>query len=92
MMHVEADAPPLTHAALCLQVEGYAVQCEFSPDGSILASGSSSGSAHFYDFHSARLLHTLLAHSRPCLGVAQHHLLPATAATCDWAGEIKVWH
>ncbi|XP_029134934.2 WD repeat-containing protein 25 [Labrus bergylta] len=74
------------------KVEGYAVQCEFSLDGAILASGSSTGSAHFYDYHNARMLHTLPAHSQPCLRVAQHPVLPATAATCDWAGEIKVWH
>ncbi|XP_033967568.1 WD repeat-containing protein 25 [Pseudochaenichthys georgianus] len=73
------------------KVEGYAVQCEFSLDGSILASGSSTGSAHFYDYHNAHMLHTLRAHSQPCLCVAQHPVLPATAATCDWAGEIKVW-
>ncbi|XP_038584346.1 WD repeat-containing protein 25 [Micropterus salmoides] len=74
------------------KVEGYAVQCEFSLDGSILASGSSTGSAHFYDYHNARTLHILPAHSQPCLCVSQHPVLPATAATCDWAGEIKVWH
>ncbi|XP_074547527.1 WD repeat-containing protein 25 [Halichoeres trimaculatus] len=74
------------------KVEGYAVQCEFSLDGTILASGSSSGSAHFYDYQNARTLHTLHAHSQPCLCVSQHPVLPATAATCDWAGEIKVWH
>ncbi|KAM3594091.1 uncharacterized protein V6R79_002136 [Siganus canaliculatus] len=74
------------------KVEGYAVQCEFSLDGSILASGSSTGSAHFYNYHNAHLLQTLNAHSQPCLCVAQHPVLPATAATCDWAGEIKVWH
>ncbi|XP_070698816.1 WD repeat-containing protein 25 [Pempheris klunzingeri] len=74
------------------KVEGYAVQCEFSLDGTILASGSSTGSAHFYDYHSTRTLHTLHAHSQPCLCVSQHPVLPATAATCDWAGEIKVWH
>ncbi|XP_044022976.1 WD repeat-containing protein 25 [Siniperca chuatsi] len=74
------------------KVEGYAVQCEFSMDGTILASGSSTGSAHFYDYHNARTLHTLHAHSQPCLCVSQHPILPATAATCDWAGEIKVWH
>ncbi|GLD73473.1 WD repeat-containing protein 25, partial [Lates japonicus] len=48
-------------------VEGYAVQCEFSLDGTILASGSDTGSAHFYDYHNARMLHTLHAHSQPCL-------------------------
>ncbi|XP_028251460.1 WD repeat-containing protein 25 [Parambassis ranga] len=74
------------------KVEGYAIQCDFSLDGSILASGSSTGSAHFYDYHNGRMLHTLQAHSQPCLCVAQHPVLPATVATCDWAGEIKVWH
>ncbi|XP_076021671.1 WD repeat-containing protein 25 [Genypterus blacodes] len=74
------------------KVEGYAVRCGFSPDGTILASGSSTGSAHFYDYNNARVLHTLSAHSQPCLHVALHPVLPATAATCDWAGEIKVWH
>ncbi|KAF7652904.1 hypothetical protein LDENG_00090930 [Lucifuga dentata] len=74
------------------KVEGYAVRCEFSQDGTILASGSSTGSAHFYDYHNARMLHTLRAHSQPCLCVSQHPVLPATVATCDWAGEIKVWH
>ncbi|XP_061699203.1 WD repeat-containing protein 25 [Syngnathoides biaculeatus] len=74
------------------KVEGYAVQCEFSQDGAILASGSSTGSAHFYDYNNARPLYSLQAHGQPCLRVSQHPVLPATAATCDWAGEIKVWH
>lgn len=74
------------------KVEGYAVQCEFSLDGTLLASGSSTGSAHFFDSRNARMLHTLSAHSQPCVCVSQHPVLPATAATCDWAGEVKVWH
>ncbi|XP_077587274.1 WD repeat-containing protein 25 [Stigmatopora nigra] len=74
------------------KVEGYAVQCDFSLDGSLLVSGSSTGSAHFYDYHNTRLLHSLQAHKEPCLCVVQHPVLPTTAATCDWAGEIKVWH
>ncbi|XP_069008488.1 WD repeat-containing protein 25 [Embiotoca jacksoni] len=74
------------------KVEGYAIRCDFSLDGTILASGSSTGSAHFYDYHHARALHTLLAHSQPCLCVSQHPVLPTTVATCDWAGEIKIWH
>ncbi|XP_072221800.1 WD repeat-containing protein 25 [Leuresthes tenuis] len=73
------------------KVEGYAVQCDFSLDGTILASGSSTGSAHFYDYHNARMLHTFQAHSQPCLCVSQHPVLPTTVATCDWAGEIKIW-
>ncbi|XP_034015281.1 WD repeat-containing protein 25 isoform X2 [Thalassophryne amazonica] len=74
------------------KVEGYAVRCDFSTDGTILASGSSTGAAHFYDYDNVRMLHTLPAHSQPCLGVSQHPILPATVATCDWAGEIKIWH
>ncbi|XP_056446333.1 WD repeat-containing protein 25 [Gadus chalcogrammus] len=74
------------------KVEGYAVQCELSADGTVLATGSSSGSAHFYDYQSTRMVHTLCAHRQPCLRVAQHPVLPSTAATCDWGGEVKVWH
>lgn len=73
------------------KVEGYAVQCGFSPDGTILVSGSSNGCAHFYDYHTSGMLHTLKAHSQPCLSVVQHTVLPATMATGDWAGEVKVW-
>uniref|UniRef100_A0A674NDP3 WD repeat domain 25 n=1 Tax=Takifugu rubripes TaxID=31033 RepID=A0A674NDP3_TAKRU len=72
------------------KVEGYAVRCQFSLDGGILASGSSTGSAYFYNYHNAHLLHTLHAHRQACLCVSQHPVLPATAATCDWAGEIKL--
>ncbi|XP_054651802.1 WD repeat-containing protein 25 isoform X2 [Dunckerocampus dactyliophorus] len=74
------------------KVEGYAVQCEFSQDGTIVASGSSTGFAHFYDYNNARPLHAFQAHNQPCLCVSQHSVLPATAATCDWAGSIKVWN
>ncbi|XP_007561132.1 WD repeat-containing protein 25 [Poecilia formosa] len=74
------------------KVEGYAVRCGFSLDGAILASGSSTGSAHFYDYQSTRALHAIQVHSQPCMCVSLHPVLPATAATCDWAGEIKIWH
>lgn len=73
------------------KVEGYAVQCSFSSDGTLLASGSSSGSAHVFDYNSSQMVHTLRAHSQPCVSVALHPVLPTAAATCDWAGEIKVW-
>lgn len=73
------------------KVEGYAVQCSVSADGSLVSSGSSTGCAHFYDYHTAVPLHSLQAHSQPCLCISQHALLPATVATADWAGEVKVW-
>lgn len=74
------------------KVEGYAVRCDFSQDGTILATGSSTGSVHLYDFQSSRTLHTLRAHEHPCVGVSLHPTLPAMAATCDWAGQVRVWN
>ncbi|XP_010877834.2 WD repeat-containing protein 25 [Esox lucius] len=73
------------------KVEGYAVRCDFSPDGSVVATGSSTGSVHFYDQRSARTLQTLHAHQQACVGVSLHPVLPAVAATSDWGGEIKTW-
>lgn len=67
------------------------MRCGFSPDGSILATGSSTGSVHFYDQQSARTLHTLLAHQQACMCVSLHPVLPAVVATCDWGGEIRIW-
>ncbi|MCJ8737140.1 hypothetical protein PDJAM_G00020390 [Pangasius djambal] len=74
------------------KVEGYAVQCEWSSDGTILATGSSTGSVHFYEFQSARSLLTLHAHQQACVCVSYHPVIPGTVATCDWGGEIKIWH
>lgn len=51
------------------KVEGYAVQCEWSSDGTILATGSSTGSVHFYESQSARSLLTLHAHQQACVCV-----------------------
>ncbi|XP_063039517.1 WD repeat-containing protein 25 isoform X2 [Engraulis encrasicolus] len=73
------------------KVEGYAVQCEFSRCGSLLASGSSTGLVHFYDHQSSQTLHTLRAHQQACVCVSLHPVLPSVAATCDWSGEIKIW-
>lgn len=74
------------------QVEGYAIQCELSPDGTMLASGSSTGYMHFYDFQSAQNSLRLQAHQQACVCVSFHPVLPAVVATCDWGGEIKIWN
>lgn len=74
-----------------LQVEGFAVHCGFSADGSVLVSGSSAGSVHFYDYQSSRSLKTLDAHEHACVCAALHPVIPAVTATCDWTGEIKIW-
>uniref|UniRef100_A0A3B1JJU5 WD repeat domain 25 n=1 Tax=Astyanax mexicanus TaxID=7994 RepID=A0A3B1JJU5_ASTMX len=74
------------------KVEGYAAQCEFSSDGTILSSGSSTGSAHFYDFQSGRSVLRLHAHEQACMCVSFHPVLSSVVATCDWGGEIKIWN
>ncbi|XP_062326448.1 WD repeat-containing protein 25 [Osmerus eperlanus] len=74
------------------KVEGYAVRCDFSQDGTILATGSSTGSVHLYDFQSSRTLHILHGHEHPCVAVSLHPTLPAVAATCDWGGQVRVWN
>ncbi|RXM93066.1 WD repeat-containing protein 25 [Acipenser ruthenus] len=74
------------------KVEGYAVGCEFSPDGSLLATGSSNGVVHFYNYLTSRVVRTLPAHQQACVCVTFHPVLPAITATCDWSGEINTWH
>uniref|UniRef100_A0A7M4EUE3 Anaphase-promoting complex subunit 4-like WD40 domain-containing protein n=1 Tax=Crocodylus porosus TaxID=8502 RepID=A0A7M4EUE3_CROPO len=48
------------------KVEGFAVDCEFSPDGALLLTGSSEGKVFFYNYHTARIIHTLSAHDQAC--------------------------
>ncbi|GAB0190971.1 WD repeat-containing protein 25 [Grus japonensis] len=48
------------------KVEGFAVGCEFSPDGTLLVTGSSDGKVFFYNYHTARIIRTLSAHKEAC--------------------------
>ncbi|XP_062432838.1 WD repeat-containing protein 25 isoform X2 [Rhea pennata] len=73
------------------KVEGFAVGCEFSPDGTLLMTGSSDGKVFFYNYHTARIIRTLSAHREACVSATFHPVLPSLLATCDWAGEIKIW-
>ncbi|XP_071789065.1 WD repeat-containing protein 25-like [Asterias amurensis] len=74
------------------RLEGYHIGCDFSPDGALLASGSSDGMAYIYDFQSTGKLKTLQCHSGPCTDVAWHPVLPGVMATGGWDGRICVWH
>ncbi|NXX37406.1 WDR25 protein, partial [Nicator chloris] len=73
------------------KVEGFAVGCEFSPDGTLLVTGSSDGKVFFYNYHTSRSIRTLSAHKEACVRAIFHPVLPSLLATCDWAGEIKIW-
>ena len=73
------------------QVSGYHIGCDFSPDGSIITSGSADGQIYFYDHHTSHMVRTLQAHSMPCMDVAFHPTLPNCVASCGWEGQVKVW-
>ncbi|XP_048392984.1 WD repeat-containing protein 25 isoform X1 [Stegostoma tigrinum] len=73
------------------KVEGYGVGCEFSPDGTIIATGSADGTLFFYNYLNSKLIQTLPAHKEACIDVSFHPVHPSIIATCDWGGEIKVW-
>ncbi|KAG2457691.1 WDR25 protein, partial [Polypterus senegalus] len=64
------------------KVEGYAVSCEFSPDGTLFATGSSQGIVYFYSYATSRMVRTLSAHKQACVCVTFHPVLPSVAATC----------
>ncbi|XP_077179801.1 WD repeat-containing protein 25 isoform X2 [Paroedura picta] len=72
-------------------VEGFAVGCEFSPDGTLLVTGSSEGKVFFYSYRTARVARTLPAHGSACVAATFHPVLPSLLATCGWDGEIKIW-
>ncbi|XP_038599758.1 WD repeat-containing protein 25 [Tachyglossus aculeatus] len=73
------------------KVDGYAVGCECSPDGTLLVTGSSDGTVFVYHYHSSKLLGTLPGHRQACVGATFHPALPSVLATCAWDGEIQLW-
>ncbi|XP_043930497.1 WD repeat-containing protein 25 [Protopterus annectens] len=73
------------------KVEGFAVGCEFSPDGTFILTGSSEGKVYFYNYYTSRIAHSIPAHSTACVSINCHPVLPSLLATCDWDGVIKIW-
>jgi len=70
---------------------GYACQVNFSPDGRFLMSGDGDGKLFIWDWKTSRILRTIKAHDRVCIGCEWHPLEPAKVATCSWDGSIKLW-
>ncbi|XP_066464052.1 WD repeat-containing protein 25 isoform X2 [Eleutherodactylus coqui] len=73
------------------KVEGFAVGCGFSPDGSIIVTGSSEGNVMFYNYHTSKIIKTLPSHGSACVGVHYHSVMPSLLATCYWDGSIQIW-
>lgn len=90
-LHAGAAAGP-AHPCRPLQVEGYSVGCECSPDGDLLVTGSADGRVLLYCFRTASRARTLHGHTQACVGATFHPVLPSVLATCSWEGDIKIWH
>lgn len=70
---------------------GYACEVGFSPDGRFVLSGDGGGKVFIWDWKTSRILRTLKAHDKVCIGAEWHPLESSTVATCSWDGEIKIW-
>ncbi|XP_056401197.1 WD repeat-containing protein 25 isoform X3 [Hyla sarda] len=53
------------------KVEGFAVGCQFSPDGSVIVTGSSEGNVVFYNYHTSKIIRTFPSQGSAC----RHSLL-----------------
>ncbi|XP_068110798.1 WD repeat-containing protein 25 [Hyperolius riggenbachi] len=73
------------------KVEGFAVGCEFSPDGSLIVTGSSEGAVYFYNYHTSKIIRSLPGDGNACVTVNYHPVLTSLLATAYWDGQIRVW-
>lgn len=81
------------------RVGGYPVGFDLSPDGAIVASGSSDGSLVCYKYSNGSFLNSISlpevsssskAISSPVIGVQWHPILPSTIAISDWSGRLHI--
>lgn len=72
-------------------MSGYKIGMSFSPDGELLATGSSGGSIYFYDYSTSRVMGVIKAFKKsPCTTVEYHPLLSSTIAVGSWNGKIAI--
>ncbi|KAI3686245.1 hypothetical protein L1987_79919 [Smallanthus sonchifolius] len=72
-------------------VSGFPIECNFSPDGKKLATGSSDGSIYFYDTKTCHLIKKIKMYEQTCIDVAFHPIISNIIASCCWNGEILVF-
>ncbi|XP_075047999.1 WD repeat-containing protein 25 [Mixophyes fleayi] len=73
------------------KVEGFSVGCEFSPDGSLIVTGSSEGSVFFYSYHTAKIIRSVPGDGSACVSVNYHSVLTSLLAASYWDGQIRIW-
>lgn len=69
-------------------MSGYHIGIDVSPDGSLVASGSSDGSLYVYSYRTSNTVQTFALESQPCMDVAWSPIFPSLVASCDWNGKI----
>ena len=70
--------------------KGSVLSAEFSPDGTILASGDSRGRVMLFDVASGRRIAELKAHKERCFGLAFSRD-GMYLATVSWDRLVKIW-
>ncbi|CAM6095099.1 unnamed protein product [Calypogeia fissa] len=73
------------------QVSAHPIQCNFSPCGGFVVTGSADGHVHIYNYRSSKLLRKLEAHRNACTDVSYHPVLPSVMASCSWDGMIFIY-
>ncbi|KAK3749483.1 hypothetical protein QZH41_013450 [Actinostola sp. cb2023] len=72
------------------QVSAYVVGFDFSPDGSLVVSGSADGKMYIYNSRTSRCISSLPVNSSVCMDTSYHPSLPSTVATCGFDGQIAI--
>lgn len=70
---------------------GNKITCSYSPDGSLVLSGSSQGSIFFYNAGGSGIRKVLKGHNNACIDVKYHPLLRSTVASCGKDGIINIY-
>lgn len=73
------------------QVSAHPIQCNFSPCGGFVVTGSADGQVHIYNYKTSRLIRKLEAHRNACTDVSYHPVLPSVMASCSWDGMIYIY-
>lgn len=73
------------------QVSGYRIQCNFSPDGESVVTGSADGYVYFYNYRSAQLIKKYASHEGVCSDAVYHPFLPSVVATCGWDCTVSIF-
>jgi len=73
------------------QVSGYRIQCNISPDGTLVTTGSADGTVYIYNWSSSRVIKIIAGHKQVCTDAVYHPSVLRMLATCSWDGTINIF-